>query len=73
MLLMQQNRVYSSTRKMYLAGCELHIQTLRFLIVFTLKQYVNAKTMWGSKVGNINRCYDYSHDDCYAASILAHS
>ena len=39
---------YSLTREMYLAGCELHIQTFT-LLVLTLKQYVNAKTIWGSK------------------------
>ena len=30
---------------MYLAGCELHNQTLAFLMVLALKQYVNAKTI----------------------------
>ena len=29
--------------EMYLGGCELHIQTLKLLIVLTLKQYVNSK------------------------------
>ena len=37
-----QQTAYSLTREMYLAGCELHIQTLTFLVL-TLKQYVNAK------------------------------
>ena len=50
--------VYPLTREMYLAGCELHIQTLTFLVL-TLKQYVNAKTTWGSEVRNINRNDDY--------------
>ena len=39
---------------MYLASCELHIQTLMFLIVLTLKQYVNGKTIWGREVRDIN-------------------
>ena len=43
---------YSLTREMYLTGRELHIQTFT-LLVLTLKQYVNAKTIWGSKVRNI--------------------
>ena len=30
---------------MYLAGCRLHIQTVTFLSVLTLKQYANAKTI----------------------------
>ena len=50
--------VYPLIREMYLAGCELHIQTLTFLVL-TLKQYVNAKTTWGSEVRNINRNDDY--------------
>ena len=41
--------VYSLTREMYLAGCELHIKTLTFLVL-TLKQYVNVKITWGSEV-----------------------
>ena len=43
---------------MYLAGCELHIQTLPFLVL-TLKQYVDAKTIWRSEVWNINHHDDY--------------
>ena len=38
-----QQTAYSLTREIYLAGCELHIQTLTVLVL-TLKQYVNAKT-----------------------------
>ena len=38
-----QQTAYSLTREIYLAGCELHIQTL-MVLVLTLKQYVNAKT-----------------------------
>ena len=53
-----QQTAYSLTREMYLAGCELHIQTLTFLVL-TLKQYVNAKITWGSEVRNINRNDDY--------------
>ena len=34
--------VYPLTREMYLAGCELHIKTLTFLVL-TLKQYVNVE------------------------------
>ena len=30
---------------MYLADCRLHIQTVTFLSVLTLKQYANAKTI----------------------------
>ena len=48
----------SLTREMYLASCELHIQTLKFLILLTLKQYVN-ETIWGSEVRYINRHDDY--------------
>ena len=44
---------------MYLAGCELHIQTVMFLIILNLKQYVNAKTIWGREVWNINRHDNY--------------
>ena len=54
---------------MYLAGCELHIQTLTFLIVLTLKQYVNAKTIFEQEylkqLDNDIACYNvvtYSHD-----------
>ena len=43
---------------MYLAGCELHIKTLTFLVL-TLKQYVNVEITWGSEVRNINRNDDY--------------
>ena len=46
--------VYSLTREMYLAGCELYIQTLTFLVL-TLKLHVNAKTICESEVRNINR------------------
>ena len=64
-----QQTAYSLTREMYLAGCELHIQTLTFLVL-TLKQYVNAKTTWGSEVRNINRNDDYCQPlMTYAASI----
>ena len=53
--------VYSLTRERYLAGCELHIQTLTVLVVLTLYQYVNAKTIWVSEVRNINSHNDYCH------------
>ena len=43
-------------REMYLAGCELHVQALLFLVL-TWKQYVNTKTIWRSKVWSIN-CHD---------------
>ena len=46
--------VYSLTREIYLAGRELNIQTLTFLVL-TSKQYVNAKITWGSEVRNTNR------------------
>ena len=46
-----QQTAYFLTREMY-------IQTLTFLVL-TLKQYVNAKTTWGSEVRNINRNDDY--------------
>ena len=36
--------VYSLTREMYVAGCELQIQTLKFLIL-TLKQNVHANSI----------------------------
>ena len=39
--------VYSLTREMYVAGCELHIQTLKFLVL-TLKQNVNANSIRGN-------------------------
>ena len=59
---------------MYLASCKLHFQTVTFLNVLTLKQYVNAKTLWGSEVRNINRHDDYCQPlITYAASILGHS
>ena len=59
---------------MYLAGCELHFQPVTFLIVLTLKQYVNAKTIWGREVRNVNRHHDYCQPlTTYAASIPAHS
>ena len=61
--------VYSLTREMYLAGCELHIKTLTFLVL-TLKQYVNVEITWGSEVRNINRNDDYCQPlMTYAASI----
>ena len=40
----QQNCLFLN-EEYYLAGCELHIQTLTFLIILTLKQYVDAKTI----------------------------
>ena len=59
---------------MYLASCKLHFQTVKFLNVLTLKQYVNAKTIWGSEVRNINRHDDYCQPlITYAASIPGHS
>ena len=39
----QQNCLFPN-KEMFLAGCELHIQTLAFLIILTLKQYIPAKT-----------------------------
>ena len=61
--------VYSLTREKNLAGCELYIQTFTFLVL-TLKQHVNAKTIWGSKVRNINRRDDFCQPlTTYAASI----
>ena len=71
----QQNSLFLIwIRKMYLAGCKLHIQTVTFLIVLTLKQYVNAKTIWGLEVWNINRHDDYCQPlTTHAASILGHS
>ena len=46
--------VYSLTREMRLTGCELHIQTLTFLIVLTLTQCVNAKTVM-TIIDNLSR------------------
>ena len=71
----QQNSLFLIwIRKMYLAGCKLHIQTVTFLIVLTLKQYVNAKTIWGLEVWNINRHDDYCQPlTTHTASILGHS
>ena len=58
----------------YLAGCELHIQTLTFLIILTLKQYVDAKTIWGNEVHHINHRDDYCPlFSTFAASIPANS
>ena len=66
-MLLSRN-IYSLTREMYLAGCELHIQTLTFLIVLTLKKYVNAKTIFEQEylkqLDNDIACYNvvtYSH------------
>ena len=69
----QQNCLFLK-KEIYLAGCELHIQTLLFLIILTLKQYVNTKTIWGSEVWNIS-CHDdyYQPLMTYMASIPAHS
>ena len=69
----QQNCLFLK-KEIYLAGCELHIQTLLFLIILTLKQYVNTKTIWGSEVRNIS-CHDdyYQPLMTYMASIPAHS
>ena len=41
-LMLLSRTVYSLTREIYLAGRELNIQTLTFLVL-TSKQYVNAK------------------------------
>ena len=49
----QQNCLFLK-KEIYLASCELRIQTLLFLIILTLKQYVNTKTIWGSEVRNIS-------------------
>ena len=51
----QQNCLFPNKEITFLAGCELHIQTLAFLIILTLKQYITAKT---SEVRNIN-CHDH--------------
>ena len=53
-LMLLSRTVYSLTREIYLAGRELNIQTLTFLVL-TSKQYVNAKITWGSEVRNTNR------------------
>ena len=59
---------------MYLAGCRLHIQTVTFLSVLTLKQYANAKTIWGREVRNIDRRDDYFQPlTTYTATIPGHS
>ena len=73
-LMLLNRTVYSLTREMHLAGCELHIQTLMFPIILTLKQYVNTKTIWGSEVQNIN-CHDHYCQPLktYVVSIPAHS
>ena len=64
--------VYSLTGEMYLAGCELHVQTLPFLVL-TLKQYVDAKTIWRSKVWNVNHRDDHCQPlMTYAAFSPAH-
>ena len=64
--------VYSLTGEMYLAGCELHVRTLPFLVL-TLKQYVNAKTIWRSKVWNVNHRDDHCQPlMTYAAFSPAH-
>ena len=57
-LMLLSRTVYSLTREISLAGCVLYIQTLTFPVL-TLKQYVNAKTIWGSGVWNINYHEDY--------------
>ena len=54
----QQNCLFPNKEITFLAGCELHIQTLAFLIILTLKQYITAKT---SEVRNIN-CHDHNID-----------
>ena len=60
--------------EMYSADCKLYFQPATFLIVLTLKQYVNAKTIWGREVRNINHYYDYCQPlTTYAASIPAQS
>ena len=51
----QQNCLFPNKEITFLAGYELHIQTLAFLIILTLKQYITAKT---SEVQNIN-CHDH--------------
>ena len=73
-LMLLNRTVYSLTWEMHFAGCELHIQTLMFPIILTLKQYVNTKTIWGSEVQNIN-CHDHYCQPIktYVASIPAHS
>ena len=73
-LMLLNRTVYSLTWEMHLAGCELHIQTLMFPIILTLKQYVNTKTIWGSEVQNIN-CHDHYCQPLktYVVSIPAHS
>lgn len=73
-LMLLNRTVYSLTWEMHFAGCELHIQTLMFPIILTLKQYVNTKTIWGSEVRNIS-CHDdyYQPLVTYMASIPAHS
>ena len=38
-LMLLSRTVFSLTREMYLAGCELHIQTVSLLIVLTLKRW----------------------------------
>ena len=35
---------------MYLGGCELHIQTLKLLIVLTLKQSCQRETMFDTSI-----------------------
>ena len=67
----QQNCLFPNKEITFLAGYELHIQTLAFLIILTLKQYITAKT---SEVRNIN-CHDHYWQPLttYAASIPAHS
>lgn len=71
-LMLLNRTVYSLTWEMHFAGCELHIQTLMFPIILTLKQYVNTKTIWGSEVQNIN-CHDHYCQPLktYVASIPA--
>ena len=51
-LMLFNRAVYSLTREMYVAGCELHIQTPTLLIVLTLKticQRQNHLRKWSSK------------------------
>ena len=54
---------------MYLAGCELHIQTLKFQIVLILRQYVNTKPSEEVKFA----VTIITSLTTYAASIQAHS
>ena len=65
---------WKSIATTFKAEQSIHEQTLRFLIILTLRQYVDAKTIWGNEVHHINHRDDYCPlFSTFAASIPANS